>query len=197
RQLRATSRGPHPLAIVLSCIDSSTPAEMIFDLGLGDIFSVRIAGNVISPMVLGSIEYGCTVAGAKLVIVVGHTCCGAVAAAVDLACTRENPEQQTGCQNLEPIVRNIQEAFDGAECRRLPNITPEEKAEFIDGVAERNVQRSVDQIVEQSSTLSRLVREGRIAVVGAMFEVSTGTVRLLGDRPVGVAESEEAAKIPA
>lgn len=197
RQLQATSRGQHPLAVVLSCIDSRSPAEMIFDLGLGDIFNVRIAGNVISPMVLGSIEYGCTVAGAKLVMVMGHTSCGAVTAAVDLTCTRNSPEEETGCQNLEPIVRTIQEAFDSAECHRLPFITPEEKATFIDNVAQRSVQRTVDQIVQQSSTLGRLVREGRIAVVGAMYDVATGNVRLLGNRPVGLAGNVEAAKIPA
>ncbi|MBC7854261.1 MAG: sulfate transporter [Pirellulaceae bacterium] len=196
RLLEATSRGQHPLAIILSCIDSRTPAEMIFDLGLGDIFNVRIAGNVISPMVLGSLEYGCNVAGVKLVMVMGHTRCGAVGAAVNLACTRNSPEQETGCQNLEPIVRTIQASFDLADCHRLPFITPEEKARFIDSVAERNVQHNVDQIVEQSSTLGRLVREGRIAVVGAMYDIATGNVRLLRSGYLGLTESAEAAKIP-
>jgi carbonic anhydrase len=196
RQLQATSRSQHPLAVVLSCIDSRTPAEMIFDLGLGDIFSVRIAGNVTSPMVLGSIEYGCAVAGAKLVIVVGHTCCGAVTAAVDLTFTRNSPEQETGCQHLEPIVRNIQKSFDGDECHRIPFITAEEKVVFIDGVAQRNVQRTAEQIVEQSTTLSRLVREGRIAVVGAMYDVATGKVSVLRNHSIGLEPMEEQTKVP-
>ena len=84
RQVNATADGQHPLAVVLSCIDSRTPAELIFDLGMGDIFSVRIAGNVTSRKVLASVEYGCAVAGAKLILVMGHTRCGAVTAAVNL-----------------------------------------------------------------------------------------------------------------
>jgi carbonic anhydrase/SulP family sulfate permease len=99
RQVRATAERQHPLAVVLSCIDSRTPAELIFDLGMGDIFSVRIAGNVSSRKVLASAEYGCAVAGAKLILVVGHTRCGAVKAAVNLICSTRTAAETTGCQH--------------------------------------------------------------------------------------------------
>ena len=119
RQLQATALGQHPLAVLLSCIDSRTPSELIFDLGLGDIFSIRIAGNIISQKVLGSMEYGCAVAGAKLIVVVGHTQCGAVTAAVKLAGSQANAEQATGCQHLQPIIREIQSAIDVPSCQNF------------------------------------------------------------------------------
>ena len=112
RQVNATAAGQHPLAVVLSCIDSRTPAELIFDLGMGDIFSVRIAGNISSRKVLGSMEYGCAVAGAKLILVMGHTRCGAVTAAVNFASTEGSAAEATGCQHLDPIVHDIQQAID-------------------------------------------------------------------------------------
>lgn len=104
RQRNATAQGQHPLAVVLSCIDARTPAELIFDLGLGDIFSVRVAGNVISPKILGSMEYGCAVVGSKLILVMGRTRCGAVTAAVNLSGSPEDILHATGCQHLAPSV---------------------------------------------------------------------------------------------
>ncbi len=190
RQLRASSKGQHPLAVVLSCIDSRTPAELIFDLGLGDIFSVRVAGNVTSPKILASIEYGCAVAGAKLVIVVGHTFCGAVTAAVNLVSSPQSVEQDTGCQHLEHILKDIQQCTDSHECQRMSFATPEEKAKMVDIVAQRNVQRNVQNIVEQSSTLRELVQQGRIAVVGAMYDVETGGIELLLNDAVGLRGGE-------
>lgn len=178
QQLHATAHGQHPLAVVLSCIDSRTPAELIFDLGLGDIFSVRIAGAVTSPKVLGSMEYGCAVAGAKLILVVGHTRCGAVTAAVDLACSTENTEKATGCQHLEPIVRAIQQSIDLPACEQMRHASAADKMAFVDTVAWQNVQRVVREIVEESHTISRLVSESRVAVVGAMYDINTGKVTL-------------------
>jgi carbonic anhydrase len=178
-QLGATAKGQHPLAVVLSCIDSRTPAELILDLGLGDIFSVRIAGNVISPNVLGSLEYGCAVAGAKLILVIGHTRCGAVTAAIDLACSGISPEQATGCQHLEAIVSQIQQSVDTPTAERMARATTDEKATVVDAVARRNVMRTVRQIVLQSRTISKLVGEGRIAVAGALYDVQSGKLDLL------------------
>lgn len=192
RQLKATSKGQHPLAVVLSCIDSRSPAELIFDLGLGDIFSVRVAGNVISPKILGSIEYGCAVAGAKLVIVVGHTFCGAVTAAVDLACAHRSPEQETGCQHLKHIVEDIQRCTNDHECQKLSFATSDEKARMVDTIAERNVARTVRDIVEHSSTLRALAQQGRIAVVGAMYDVTTGEIKVLGNDSAGPREIADA-----
>jgi carbonic anhydrase/SulP family sulfate permease len=168
---------------VLSCIDSRTPAELILDLGLGDIFSVRVAGNVIGQNVLGSLEYGCAVAGAKLILVVGHTRCGAVTAAVELICSGANPEQATGCQHLEPIVGQIQQSVDASISERMAQANADGKAVVVDTVARRNVLRTVRQIVAQSRTIRTLVQEGRIEVVGALYDVESGRVELLVEEP--------------
>jgi carbonic anhydrase len=176
RQLQATALGQHPLAVVLSCIDSRTPSELILDLGLGDIFSVRIAGNVISPKVLGSMEYGCAVAGAKLIVVIGHTQCGAVTAAVNLAGSQMNAEQATGCQNLQPIIQEIQQAIDPETYKYLAGYPENERADFINAVAARNVSHTVASILQQSRTIHRLVQDGRIVVIGAMYDVVTGRI---------------------
>lgn len=176
RQVLVTAPGQHPLAVVLSCIDSRTPAELVLDLGLGDIFSIRMAGNVTSSKVLGSMEYGCAVAGAKLVLVMGHTRCGAVTAAVELACTGGNAEQATGCQHLQPIVRDIQESLTESTCNKMRSSTPAEQAAVVDAVARRNVEREMIRILEESDTIRRLVEVGRVAVVGGLYDVTTGKI---------------------
>ena len=191
RQLDATARGQHPLAVVLSCIDSRTPAEIIFDLGLGDIFSVRIAGNVPSPKILGSIEYGCAVAGAKLVLVVGHTRCGAVTAAVDFLCSGANPEQATGCQHLEGIVRDIQRSVDVPTCQRVvASKSIEEKDAMVDTVAARNARQTVQRLLVESRTIRALVEEKRIAVVAAIYDVVSGKIDVLPEVTDGTAIQE-------
>ena len=179
RQVRATAEGQHPLAVVLSCIDSRTPAELIFDLGMGDIFSVRIAGNVTSRKVLASAEYGCAVAGAKLILVMGHTRCGAVTTAVNLIGDARTPAEATGCQHLHYIVRDIQQWVDPVTCRGAEPLPAAEKQSFVDAVARRNVLRVVEQMRAQSRTLDGLVRDGRIAIVGAMYDVVTGAIEFL------------------
>ena len=181
RQARATAEGKHPLAVVLSCIDSRTPAELIFDLGMGDIFSVRIAGNVTSWKVLASAEYGCAVAGAKLILVMGHTRCGAVTAAVNLIGEVRTAAEATGCQHLDYILKDIQQSIDPATCRAVEARPAAEKQSFVDAVARRNVLRVVEQMREQSRTLDGLVREGRIAIVGAMYDVVTGDIEFLAE----------------
>lgn len=190
RQVGATARGQHPLAVVLSCIDSRTPAELVFDTGLGDIFSVRVAGNVLSPKVLGSMEYGTAVAGARLVVVMGHTRCGAVTAAVDLVGTK-SAAAATGCQHLDPILADIQRAVDRTECERAADLPKERKAAFVDDVARRNVLYVVRRIVSESDTMRRLVDEGRIAVVGVLYDVGTGKMDFMLDEAVGPATAEE------
>jgi carbonic anhydrase len=179
RQVNATAAGQHPLAIVLSCIDSRTPTELIFDLGVGDIFSVRIAGNVTSPEVLGSVEYGCAVAGAKLILVMGHTRCGAVTAAVDLVCSSRTAAQATGCQHLGHILDDIQKSIDPGMGRDMDKLPAPEKEVVVTAVARRNVERAVERLSEQSETIEQLVRDGRIAVVGALYDVVTGNIEFL------------------
>lgn len=174
RQLVATSAGQHPLAVVLSCIDSRTPAELIFDLGLGDIFSVRIAGNTISPKVLGSMEYGCAVAGAKLVLVVGHTRCGAVTAALKAALGGLDHDQSSTLDHLHSILNDIRHSVPERPC-----CSPEELDQMVDEVAEKNVKSVVVAILNQSATIHRLVEERQLAVVGAMYDVRSGEVRIV------------------
>jgi carbonic anhydrase len=179
RQVRATAAGQHPLAVVLSCIDSRAPVELIFDLGVGDIFSVRIAGNLTSRKILGSAEYGCAVAGAKLILVMGHTRCGAVTAAVNLICSTRTAAETLGCQHLDYIVNDLQQSTDQASCRGIETRPADEQESLINAVARRNVSQVVERMRAQSRTLDDLVREGRIAIVGAMYDVVTGEIEFL------------------
>jgi carbonic anhydrase/SulP family sulfate permease len=178
------AHGQHPLAVVHSCIDSRAPAELIFDLGLGDIFTCRIAGNVISPMALGSMEYGCAVAGAKLILVLGHTRCGAVTAAVDTVRERLDPNAATGCNHIDSIVNEIQQSIDLKKSKRMERLSREQKLAMVDAVARRNTLHSVEQILTKSPVIHRLAREGTVAVVGAMYDVVTGGIEFLTEEPV-------------
>lgn len=179
RQVSATAAGQHPLAVVVSCIDSRTPTELIFDMGVGDIFSVRIAGNVTGDKVLGSVEYACAVAGAKLILVMGHTQCGAVTAAVNLIGSTEQLVTATGCQHLESIVDEIRQSIDPVQSQSIDQLPPAEKNSLVNAVARRNVFRSVEMIRQRSQAIQGLVRDGRIAVVGAMYDVTTGAIEFL------------------
>jgi carbonic anhydrase len=192
RQVRATAHAQHPLAVILSCIDSRTPAELIFDLGVGDILNIRIAGNVTSRKVLGSAEYGCAVAGAKLILVMGHTRCGAVSTAVKLLCSTRTAAETTGCQHLDHIVNDIQDSTDPVACRGKNDRPTDETESFVNAVARRNVLRVVDRIREQSGTLDGLVRQQRIAIVGAMYDVVTGEIEFLTDPPLNHESLKEA-----
>lgn len=176
RLVDATAAGQFPMAVVLSCIDSRTPAELVFDLGLGDIFSVRIAGNIARDKVLGSMEYACAVAGAKLILVMGHTSCGAVNAAVDLICSTQSTSEATGCANLDTLITEIQKSVDLNTCKRPEEWKSGEKAAYANEVSRRNILRTMRKIRERSSTLDRLVQEGRIAIVGSLYDVTTGEV---------------------
>ena len=139
RQVHATADGQHPLAVVLGCIDSRTPAELIFDLGVGDMFVVRIAGNISSRKVLGSLEYGCAVAKAKLILVMGHTRCGAVTTAVNTATSTESIARLTGCPHVEPVLREIQESIDLQQLRVVDRASPKGLEQFVNerGAAQR------------------------------------------------------------
>jgi len=177
RQVSATAGGQHPLAVILGCIDSRTPAELIFDVGVGEIFSVRIAGTVTSRKVLGSVEYACAVAGAKLIVVMGHTRCGAVTATVDVVCRTGDPASAS--ENLDAIVDDLRKSIDPVDCSEHETRTAEEKSAFVDAVSRRNVIRVVGTMLSESPTLAELVRDGRIAVVGAMYDVTNGNLEFL------------------
>lgn len=176
RLLSATSTGQFPIAVILSCIDSRTPAEIVFDLGLGDVFSVRIAGNVISRKVIGSLEYGCAVAGAKLVLVMGHTSCGAIRAAVDLAYNKKSAAEATGCGHLDTLIDEIKYSINLNKVVDFQSLQVEQKESYANEVSYRNVLRTIKQIRERSEILDRLVQEGNIAIIGAMYDISSGQV---------------------
>lgn len=190
RQITATSAGQHPLAIVLSCIDSRTPTELILDLGLGDIFNIRVAGNVVGPKVLASIEYGTAVAGAKLIVVMGHTRCGAINASVQLL---ESPDiaAATGCEHLDAIVDRVRECIDAREWEAHKDETGEPKQAYADKVARMNVIRHVDMIVQNSKTVQRLLQDGKVAVVGAMYDITTGKMEFLKEAQRGLSPSDK------
>jgi carbonic anhydrase len=163
-QANETSDGQHPFAIILSCIDSRTSAELIFDQGLGDIFSVRIAGNIINEDILGSMEFACKVAGAKIIAVLGHTKCGAVKGACD----------HVEMGNLTALLSKIQPAvYDEKTETQNRNSS---NGEFVEKVAAINVKRTVHAILERSPILKEMIENGEIKLVGGVHEIATGEV---------------------
>jgi carbonic anhydrase len=163
-QVFQTSEGQYPFAVILSCIDSRVPAELVFDQGIGDIFSVRVAGNIINEDVLGSMEYACKVAGSKIVVVMGHTKCGAVTAACN----------HVELGNITPLLQKIKPAVVAVEA----NVSKMDD-KSIEDVAVLNVELSIDRIRKESSILSELEKEGTIEIFGAIYDVSTGKVNFL------------------
>jgi len=164
QQASETSDGQHPFAVILSCIDSRTSAELIFDQGLGDIFSVRIAGNIVNEDILGSMEFGCKVAGSKIIVVLGHTKCGAVKG----ACDHVEMGHLTGL--LSKIKPAVDKEVDTTDNRNSNN------ANFVENVAALNVNHSVQSIVERSPILKELIENGQIGIVGGMYDIATGEV---------------------
>ncbi len=169
QQLNETREGQWPFAVILSCIDSRTSAELIFDQGLGDVFSIRIAGNVVNTDIVGSIEYACKVAGSKLIVVMGHTQCGAVKGACD--------HLEMG--NLTELLSKIQPAVY-QEKTTTDNRTSANPT-FVENVAEINVKRNVKNIIERSFVLEQMIENGEIGIVGAMHNIETGEVSFYGD----------------
>jgi MFS superfamily sulfate permease-like transporter len=179
RQVDATSAAQYPMAVVLSCIDSRSPVELIFDMGVGDAFVIRIAGNVAKEKVLGSMEFACAVAGARLVLVMGHTSCGAVKAAVDLFETGDTASKATGCEHLDALVNEIQKSIVPGTKPHGDWVTKETKLIYVDDVAKRNVARTIAYIRSASRTLRELEAAGKIAIVGSMYDIKTGRVSYL------------------
>lgn len=165
-QVNDTSDGQFPFATILSCIDSRVSAELVFDQGLGDIFSIRIAGNFVNEDILGSMEFACKLAGTKLVVVLGHTSCGAVKGACDDA----KLGNLTGMLNkIKPAVNAVTEPED-ASLRNSKN------SEFVDNVSAKNVQLTIDRIIKESEVLAEMQNKGEIMIVGAMYDINTGEV---------------------
>ena len=165
-QVNDTSDGQFPFATVLSCIDSRVSAELVFDQGLGDIFSVRIAGNFVNSDILGSMEFACKLAGTKLIVVLGHTACGAVKGACDDA----KLGNLTGMlAKIKPAVKAVTEPSD-VSLRNSSN------SEFVDNVSAKNVQLTIERILEESDVLAEMQQKGEIKIIGAMYDINTGAV---------------------
>lgn len=164
QQVNQTSEGQYPFAAVLSCIDSRTSAELIFDQGLGDILSIRIAGNILNEDILGSLEYACKIAGSKLIIVLGHTKCGAISSACnDLV-----------LGHFTHLLEKIRPAIN-AEERTLENRNGD-NVDFVNRVSAHHVRMTIMQIRKESSLLSAMETKGEIMIVGGLYRVETGEV---------------------
>lgn len=168
QDVKATKKGQYPAAIVLSCIDSRAPAEIIFDAGIGNIFNTRVAGNIVDSDLAGSMEYACKVAGSKLVLVMGHTNCGAVKGAID--------NVQLG--NLTQLLEKLKPAVEAM--KDFPGERDSHNNAYVTAVATRNVQLTVENVRKISPILAKMEQDKQIMIVGAMYNVSNGKVDFLG-----------------
>lgn len=180
-QIHGTSNEQHPLALVLTCIDSRVPGELIFDSGLGDIFSVRVAGNVVGSKTLASVEFGVGVSGVKLVLVMGHTGCGAVTAAVEKLQAKRSHSATSDYEHLHVILDEIAPSVEELASRPLTDLNEEEMSQFVDQVARRNVERSVRLIQERSRVVRDAVNDGNLVIIGALYDVRSGEIEFLQD----------------
>ena len=165
-QVNDTSDGQFPFATILSCIDSRVSAELVFDQGLGDIFSVRIAGNFVNEDILGSMEFACKLAGTKLIVVLGHTSCGAVKGACDHA--------EMG--NLTKLIQKITPAVNAVKEPQDENLRNSSNLEFVDNVAAKNVHLTIERIHKESPILSEMEKNGEIKIIGGMYNIKSGAV---------------------
>lgn len=182
KQMNQTRDGQWPFAAILSCMDSRTSAELIFDQGLGDVFSIRVAGNVVNTDILGSLEYACKAAGSKLIVVLGHTKCGAVTGACN----------HVELGNLTSLLSKLQPAIYEIKASNKYKVTTGDNAEFVQSVADMNVKRSVKAIIERSTVLERLINKEQIGIIGAMYDVETGKVEFFDDTFVCSEQTMEA-----
>lgn len=168
-QVHKTSDQQFPIAVTLSCIDSRTACELVFDQGIGHIFSIRIAGNVINDDILGCMEYACSIAGSKLIVVLGHTKCGAIQAACD------NVEKGNLSTLLNKIQPSVYYEKTVTENRNSQN------SEFVEKVSKIQVKRSVEKIIEESAILREMIKAKKIGLIGAIYDLDTGRVEFLKD----------------
>jgi len=163
-QVRITGEGQYPFAFVLGCVDSRVSPELVFDQGIGDIFSARVAGNFVNTDILGSMEFACKVAGSKAIVVLGHTKCGAIMGACD--------HVQLG--NLTGMLGNLMPAVDAVPAPAGGRSS--QNAEFVQQVADKNVELTIEAIKKRSPVLNEMLENGEIAIAGAMYDVETGKV---------------------
>ena len=171
QQANETRDEQWPFAIILSCIDSRTSAELIFDQGLGDVFSIRIAGNVVNTDIIGSLEFACKIAGSKLIVVLGHTSCGAIKGACD----------HVEMGNLTDLLAKIQPAVYQENTVSEPQKRNSKNADFVENVTDINIKRSVKTILNRSYILEQMVEKGEIAIIGAKHHLDSGVVDFFED----------------
>ena len=171
QQANETRDGQWPVAVILSCIDSRTSAELIFDQGLGDVFSIRIAGNVVNTDIIGSIEFACKLAGSKLIVVLGHTNCGAVKGACD----------HVEMGNLTELLSKIQPAVYQETMTADAKKRTSKNGVFVENVTDINIRRSVKAIIDRSYILEQMIEKGEIAIIGAKHHLDTGLVEFFDD----------------
>ena len=164
QQMVETSKGQFPFAVVLGCVDSRVPPELIFDQGIGDIFSIRIAGNFVNEDILGSMEFACKVVGSKHIVVLGHTSCGAIQGAYD--------DVKLG--NLTGLIGKLKPAVEAVQ-----KTSEQESDVSIDQIAEMNVLMTIENIKQQSPILKELLNKKKIKITGAMYDVASGKVSFL------------------
>ena len=165
-QVNDTSSGQYPFATILSCIDSRVSAELVFDQGVGDIFSIRIAGNFVNEDILGSMEFACKLAGTKVLVVLGHSSCGAIKGACD--------DAKLG--NLTALISKIKPAVKAVTTPEEPHLRNSSNIDFVNSVAKKNISITIDNIRNQSSVLKDMEVEGSIKIVGAMYDINTGLI---------------------
>jgi carbonic anhydrase len=171
QQANDTRDGQWPFAVILSCIDSRTSAELIFDQGLGDVFSIRIAGNVVNTDIIGSLEFACKVAGSKLIVVLGHTSCGAIKGACD----------HVEMGNLTELLSKIQPAIYAEQETKQEEKRTSKNMTFVENVANLNVKNSVKVIINRSYILEQMIEKGEIAIIGGKHHLDTGMVEFYDD----------------
>lgn len=165
-QVRETSTGQYPFATILSCIDSRVSSELIFDQGIGDVFSARVAGNFVNEDILGSMEFACKLAGTKVVVVLGHTACGAIKGACD--------DAKLG--NLTALISKIKPAVKAVKFPEEANLRNSKNIHFVNDVSEKNVHLTIENIRSQSSVLNEMEEKNEIRIIGAMYNIDNGTV---------------------
>ncbi|AUC74539.1 carbonic anhydrase family protein [Olleya sp. Bg11-27] len=165
-QVNDTSEGQFPFATILSCIDSRVSAELVFDQGLGDVFSVRIAGNFVNEDILGSMEFASKLAGTKVIVVLGHTSCGAIKGACD----------HVEMGNLTKLIQKITPAVNAVSEPKDESLRTSKNLAFVDEVSKKNVELTIDRIHAESPILTEMEKSGEIKIVGAMYDVNTGAV---------------------
>ncbi|HBJ37429.1 MAG TPA: sulfate transporter, partial [Planctomycetaceae bacterium] len=185
-QVSATAQEQNPLAIVLSCMDSRTPTEILFDLGLGDVLNVCLAGNaMVGPRVLASVEFGCSESGAKLIVVMAHTGSPVMRQIVNAACAAQPVLDSPHGEHFPYLVENVAPSISEDDKRQYPTLTPTEQQAMCDRISRRHIIRSIETIRQESETLSRLLDQRKVGMIAVMYDTKTGEAEFIKESAIG------------